>query len=130
MLESLLKATVDSGASDLHLTVGRPATVRRDGVLISFENVPVLASDEIDRMVYSLLDERKVEELHRDRQVDFSFGLAGIGRFRANAFRQRGNLALAPNVLAGWSNKLDNVHPSILVPHLIWNAEEITIRRP
>jgi peptide/nickel transport system substrate-binding protein len=37
---------------------------------------------------------------------------------------------IAPNVLAGWSNKLDNVHPSILVPHLIWNAEEITIRRP
>ena len=99
MLESLLKATVDSGASDLHLTVGRPATVRRDGVLISFENVPVLASDEIDRMVYSLLDERKVEELERDRQVDFSFGLAGIGRFRANAFRQRGNLALALRVV-------------------------------
>jgi peptide/nickel transport system substrate-binding protein len=37
---------------------------------------------------------------------------------------------LAPNVLAGWSKKLDNVRPSILVPHLIWNAEEITIRRP
>src|SRR6056297_1486765 len=99
MLEALLKATVDSGASDLHLTVGRPATARRDGVLVSFENVPVLTSEEVDRMVFSLLDERKIEELRRDRQVDFSFGLAGIGRFRANAFRQRGNLALALRVV-------------------------------
>jgi len=99
MLESLLKATVDSGASDLHLTVGRPATARRDGVLVSFENVPVLTSDEVDRMVYSLLDERKVEELRRDRQVDFSFGVNGLGRFRANAFRQRGHLALALRVV-------------------------------
>ncbi len=63
MLEALLEATVDAGACDLHLTVGRPATARRDGVLVSFENVPVLASDDADRMVYSLLDDRKHEEL-------------------------------------------------------------------
>jgi twitching motility protein PilT len=99
MLQSLLRATVDSGASDLHLTVGRPATARRDGVLVSFENVPVLTIDEVDRMVYSLLDDRHLEELKRDRQVDFSFGLEGLGRFRANAFRQRGNLALALRVV-------------------------------
>ena len=61
MLETLLKATVDSGSSDLHLTVGRPATARRDGVLVSFENVPVLTSEEVDRMVMSLLDDRKLE---------------------------------------------------------------------
>ncbi len=99
MLESLLAATVNSGASDLHLTVGRPATARRDGVLVSFENVPVLTGDEIDRMIFSLLDERKMEELRRDRQVDFSFGVNGLGRFRANAFRQRGNLSLALRVV-------------------------------
>jgi len=99
MLETLLKATVDSGSSDLHLTVGRPATARRDGVLVSFENVPVLTADEVDRMVMSLLDDRKLEELRRDRQVDFSFGVNGLGRFRANAFRQRGNLALALRVV-------------------------------
>ena len=56
-------------------------------------------AEEIERMVYSLLDERKHEELHRDRQVDFSFGIDGVGRFRANAFRQRGNLSLALRVV-------------------------------
>ena len=99
MLVSLLTATVNSGASDLHLTVGRAATARRDGVLVSFENVPVLTGEEIDRMIYSLLDDRKMEELRRDRQVDFSFGVNGIGRFRANAFSQRGNLSLALRVV-------------------------------
>ena len=99
MLVSLLNATVNSGASDLHLTVGRPATARRDGTLVSFENVPVLTSDEVDRMIYTLLDDRKLEELRRDKQVDFSFGVPGLGRFRANAFSQRGNLALALRVV-------------------------------
>jgi twitching motility protein PilT len=99
ILVSLLTATVNSGASDLHLTVGRAATARRDGVLVSFENVPVLTSEEIDRMIYSLLDERKMEELGKERQVDFSFGVNGLGRFRANAFRQRGNLSLALRVV-------------------------------
>lgn len=99
MLVSLLHATVTAGASDLHLTVGRAATARCDGTLLSFENVPVLGPEEIDRMVHSLLDDRKLEELRANRQVDFSFGIGGLGRFRANAFRQRGNLALALRVV-------------------------------
>ena len=99
MLVSLATATVQSGASDLHLTVGRPATVRRDGTLVSFEGVPVLTSLEIDRMIMSLLSDEQKEELAANRQVDFSFGLPGVGRFRANAFSQRESLALALRVV-------------------------------
>lgn len=99
MLVSLATATVQSGASDLHLTVGRPATVRRDGMLVGFENVPVLTSTEIDRMIMSLIDDQQKEELDQNNQVDFSFGLPGVGRFRANAFSQRGSLALALRVV-------------------------------
>ena len=98
-LVALLQATVAAGASDLHLTVGRPATVRRDGYLVNFEGVPHLDGAEIERIVFSLLDERKVAELKENHQVDFSFGLPDIGRFRANAFYQRGNLALALRVV-------------------------------
>ena len=98
-LVALLQATVAAGASDLHLTVGRPATVRRDGYLVNFEGVPHLEGAEIERIVFSLLDERKVAELKENHQVDFSFGLPDIGRFRANAFYQRGTLALALRVV-------------------------------
>ena len=99
MLVTLLQATVNSGSSDLHLTVGRPPTARRDGTLVSFENVKVLEPEDTERMVYSLLDDRQMEELVRTYQVDFSFGLSGVGRFRANAFHQRNQLALALRVI-------------------------------
>jgi twitching motility protein PilT len=99
VLIALLKATIACGASDLHLTVGRPATVRRDGTLVHFENVDVLKPSDTERIVHSIVNERKRAELDVNNQVDFSFGLDGIGRFRANAFRQRGSLALALRVV-------------------------------
>ena len=63
MLVALLEATVNAGASDLHLTAGRPATARRDGVLVPFEGVEVLTGPDTERMVMSLLDHRQKDEL-------------------------------------------------------------------
>jgi twitching motility protein PilT len=99
ILVSLLQATVNSGASDLHITVGRPPTARRDGTLVSFENVKVLEKEDTSRMVLSLLNEHQLDELERNLQVDFSFGVSGLGRFRANAYNQRNSLALALRVV-------------------------------
>lgn len=99
MLVTLLQATVAAGASDLHLTVGRPATARRDGVLVPFEGVDILQPDETERIVRSLLTLEQQNELEHHSQVDFSFGLDGVGRFRANAYKQRNTLALALRVI-------------------------------
>ena len=99
VLLSLLKATVASGASDLHLSAGRPATVRRDGYLVKFEGVPVLVPAETERIVMALLDDRHKAELAANYQVDFSFGVSDVGRFRANAYYQRGSLSLALRVI-------------------------------
>ena len=109
ILRALLEATVAAGASDLHLTVGRPATARRDGVLINFEGVPVLTPDEMERIVMSLLDERHKAELAENMQVDFSFGISGIARFRVNAYRQRGSLALALRVIPSKVRSLEDL---------------------
>jgi twitching motility protein PilT len=99
VLVTLLQATVNSGASDLHITVGRPPTARRDGTLVSFENVKVLDNDDTTRMVMSLLSTDQRDELEHGKQVDFSFGIQGLGRFRANAYFQRNSLALALRVI-------------------------------
>jgi twitching motility protein PilT len=99
MLVTLLQATVAAGASDLHLTVGRPATARRDGVLVPFEGVGLLEPDETHRMVLSLLNDEQKVELDENSQVDFSFGLEAVGRFRANAYKQRNSFALALRVI-------------------------------
>jgi len=108
-LVTLLKATVAAGASDLHITVGRPPTARRDGVLVPFEGVPVLLHDDTERMVNSLLDDRQKAEMHEQMQVDFSFGLEGVGRFRANAFLQRASYALALRVIPHRVRSLDEL---------------------
>ena len=99
VLVTLLQATVNSGASDLHVTVGRPPTARRDGTLVSFENVKVLDADDTERMVMSLLSSEQRDVLAHEKQVDFSFGISGLGRFRANAYNQRNSLALALRVI-------------------------------
>lgn len=99
MLVTLLQATVQAGASDLHLSVGRPPTARRDGVLVPFEGVSLLTPEETERCVRSLLSLELQHELEHHSQVDFSFGLEGIGRFRANAFKQRNTYALALRVI-------------------------------
>jgi twitching motility protein PilT len=99
MLVTLLQATVAAGASDLHLTVGRPATARRDGVLVPFEGVQLMEPHDTEQMVMSLLNEHQKAELDENSQVDFSFGLDSIGRFRANAFKQRSSYALAVRVI-------------------------------
>ncbi|MBI4932315.1 MAG: type IV pilus twitching motility protein PilT [Actinobacteria bacterium] len=99
MLVTLLQATVAAGASDLHLTVGRPATARRDGVLVPFEGVGLLETEDTERMVRSLLTLEQQHELEHNSQVDFSFGLDSIGRFRANAYKQRNSYALALRVI-------------------------------
>lgn len=98
-LVTLLQATVAAGASDLHLTVGRPATARRDGVLVPFEGVPLLQPADTERMVMSLLNDVQRKELDEVAQVDFSFGIEHIGRFRANAYTQRHSLSLALRVI-------------------------------
>jgi twitching motility protein PilT len=109
LLVSLLQATVNSGASDLHITAGRPPTARRDGTLISFENVKVIDPEEAERITYSLLSPEQAAAFEEDLQVDFSFGLPGLGRFRVNAFHQRGSCALALRVVPFRVRSLDEL---------------------
>lgn len=121
MLRALLEATLQAGASDLHITAGRPASARRDGELIPFEGVDDLTQADTQRMVLSVLDERQRHEIDECYQTDFSFGLEGLGRFRANAFRQRNSYALALRVVP------DRVRPleELGAP---WAASELITR--
>ena len=108
-LDRLLRATVATSASDLHLTVSRPPMVRQSGDLVPIEGTGELNAIELDRMVGSLLDETKSREFKHSHQVDFSFGINGVGRFRANAFRQRGCTALALRVVPHRISPLDEL---------------------
>ncbi|MCR4434239.1 MAG: type IV pilus twitching motility protein PilT [Clostridiales bacterium] len=93
-LDELLKHTVEKKASDLHLTVGVPPTIRRDGRLEKIGTERLLPADT-ERCVKEMLTGEQMEQLESRGELDLSFSLQGVGRFRVNVFRQRGTYSCA-----------------------------------
>jgi len=91
-LPELLQHTLQSGASDLHLTASVPAQVRVDGSLRP-ANDEVLSPADTKRLAYSVMTDSQKHRFEENWEIDFSFGIAGLCRFRANVFNQRGNVS-------------------------------------
>jgi twitching motility protein PilT len=88
-LQQLLKAMVEQGASDLHITTGSPPQLRIDGVLVPLR-VNQLSPVDTKQLCYSVLTDTQKLRFEEDKELDFSFGVRGVARFRANLFMQRG----------------------------------------
>ncbi|MBD3314905.1 MAG: PilT/PilU family type 4a pilus ATPase [Chitinivibrionales bacterium] len=93
-MQELLKRAVDMSASDVHLTAGAPPLYRIDGRLVP-TSADSLAPDEVLRLSYSVMNEHQRKFFEQKKEVDFSFGVQNLGRFRANVFLQRGCVACA-----------------------------------
>jgi len=92
-INELLTVAVNQKASDLHLTVGRPPMLRIYGELVPISGEIELNSSMIQELVAPMLDEPHQKVLDEKGQVDFSYGIPDLGRFRVNLFRQRGAVA-------------------------------------
>ncbi|MCM8765719.1 MAG: type IV pilus twitching motility protein PilT [Candidatus Omnitrophica bacterium] len=97
-LEELLKMMVDEKASDLHIGVDMPPYLRIDERLIPADKEP-LNGETVKEFAYSLLDEKKREYFEREKELDMSFGIEGLSRFRINLFYQRGNIGISIRAL-------------------------------
>ena len=93
-IHQLLKFMVDNTASDLHITPGTPPQLRIDGSLRPL-NVPTLTPPETKKIAYSLLTDAQKHLFEEDKELDFSFGVKGLSRFRANVFQTRGSVGVA-----------------------------------
>jgi twitching motility protein PilT len=89
----VLKATVQMGASDLHVVVGKPPMVRRHGVIIPIPGAAPLTADESKQMIYAILLEEQRARFEEDWELDCSIEIAGISRFRVNVFVQKNGVA-------------------------------------
>ena len=98
-IETLLREAAMKGSSDMHITVGVPPMVRINGSIVTLGDYPVITQEMAKRLVYSVVNEARREVLEREGDVDFSFVLEGIGRFRVNAFKQRESYCLAIRLL-------------------------------
>ena len=94
-IETLLEECIKRQASDLHIQVGLPPILRIDGALIGINGMPTLTPAMVESLIFATLDEAQQKILIRDKEFDYSFAFGEIGRFRANAFHERGNLACA-----------------------------------
>ncbi|NLY94361.1 MAG: type IV pilus twitching motility protein PilT [Myxococcales bacterium] len=91
-LRQLLQAMFEKGASDLHITAGSPPQFRIDGKLVPLRT-PNLTPAQSRALCFEVMDESQRTRLEQRKGVDFSFGVKGLARFRANVFKQRGQIA-------------------------------------
>ncbi len=94
-IEILLEEVIKKKASDLHLQVGLNPMLRVDGSLVPVPGSDVLNEEAVESLIFAILDDDQKQILLKDKEFDFSFAFGDLGRFRVNAFHERGNLAAA-----------------------------------
>ena len=107
-LPDLLKATLDLGGSDLHLSIGSPPQVRVDGQLRRLE-APVLTPELTRALAYSVLTDAQKKKFEAIWELDFAFDLRGVGRFRCNLFHQKGAVGSVYRLLPERIRTLDEL---------------------
>src|SRR5437764_2658219 len=88
-IEAFLREMIERGASDLHLTTNSPPMIRLHGELVALAHPP-LSSTDTKNLSYSLLTEAQKKKFEEESELDFSFGIKGVSRFRGNLYLQKG----------------------------------------
>ena len=92
--KAVLQHMIQSNASDLHLKVGRPPTLRIDGHMMSME-LPALKQEDLRSLAEQIMAPKNIKEFSEQKEADFALAVPGVGRFRVNAYQQRGTIAYA-----------------------------------
>jgi twitching motility protein PilT len=121
-LEMMLNEAVVKQASDIFITVGIPPTFKIDGVLVS-QNAPALTQEDTEQLISSLFERQdQFEEYKRVGEKDFSISLSGVGRFRIDAYIQRGSMAAVIRVM-----QFEQVDPLVLgIPNAVLDLHKKT----
>src|SRR5262245_13823953 len=106
-IEELLQVLVDRKGSDLHLSAGSPPKVRVHGTLEDTEH-GILKPDATKNLIYSFLTSDQIARFERDMELDLSFGVEGMGRFRVNVFHQRSSVAAVLRMIPAVVKKFED----------------------
>ena len=94
LIEEVLELAVSKRASDIHISANLPPVLRIDGKLIR-TSLPVLSSDDVETILFPILSNDQRRELEQNWELDFGYGIVGLGRFRVNIYRDKGSYAAA-----------------------------------
>ncbi|MBY0356723.1 MAG: type IV pilus twitching motility protein PilT [Candidatus Obscuribacterales bacterium] len=118
-IQEILQLVVDKGASDLHLKVGLSPIIRTSGVLMPSE-FEALSKDDLQRMVFSMLTGEQRKHLENNFELDCSYAVSGLGRFRVNVYKERGNYAVAMRTIPVQVPVLEDLElPAIISKELV-----------
>src|SRR5215210_8602347 len=92
--KGVLQQMIQTHASDLHLKVGRPPTLRIDGNMVTTDG-PALKQDDLRSVAEQVMGPKNIKEFSEMKESDFALAVPGVGRFRVNAYQQRGTVAFA-----------------------------------
>lgn len=95
IIEDLLQELVNDGGSDLHISSNLNPVKRVDGKLVRMENFPVLSSEDVENLLFPMMSNEQRRHLEQDWELDFSYGIEGLGRFRVNFYKDKGSYAAA-----------------------------------
>jgi twitching motility protein PilT len=109
-LEALFKIAVEKKASDLHLVVGQPPIIRIDGSLQPIEKQKELTKDSIRELLYSILSTAQEEKLTTKRDLDMSYEIPDVARFRVNMHHEKGNLGLVARIVTHHIPKMEEIN--------------------
>ena len=98
-MHDLLQILMDRGASDLHITTGTYPQIRLSGKLTKLTELEVMTPQDTQRLAYSVLNEAQKQKFEEENELDLSFGIQNLARFRCNVYRQRGAVAAAIRVI-------------------------------
>jgi twitching motility protein PilT len=98
-MHDLLTILVERGASDLHITTGTPPQIRMHGKLTALTQFDSLSPSDTQRLAYSVLNEAQKQKFEEENELDLSFGIQSLARFRCNVYRQRGAIGCAIRVI-------------------------------
>lgn len=109
VIEALLEECIRHNASDLHLQVNLPPVLRVNGTLLPMATYPVLTNEMVRELVFATLDEDQQKILIKDKEFDYSFAFGDLGRFRVNAFHEKGNMAAAFRLIPNAIKTIDEL---------------------
>ena len=118
-INDFFKTATEKGASDLHLIVGKPPILRIDGELKEITGVKPIDHDEMEKLILSILNERSQKTLFDTRELDISYELDGVSRYRVNAHWEKGNLGLVARVISGKIPTLKDIGMPAIVHELL-----------
>lgn len=116
-MNKLLTLACERKASDLHILVGKPPILRIEGELMELNEYPILIPKDAQDLAYSILDRTQQQTFFNDKEIDFSYEIPGISRYRVNVLWEKGNVGLVARVISSNIPTMEQV----MMPQVVYN---------